>query len=131
MNSPDVRRSLTPELIQRLLNKDARAEMSTDYVRLMEIYCVVKAGGAAAQIAVAKQLQEAEESAMLSEIETLADQIEMGGRVRALKQELRDLEYAMTSRISYLQGIDSREETIVRGCIPIIDDYFSNLTQSA
>ena len=55
MDISEIKRSLTPDLIEQLLDPEARVEMSSAYVRLMEIYCVVKAGGVAAQIEVAQQ----------------------------------------------------------------------------
>ncbi|MDB9524546.1 hypothetical protein PN498_00975 [Oscillatoria sp. CS-180] len=127
MTSPGTARSLTPELIRQLLDSDARAEMSSDYVRLMEIYCVVKAGGVAAQIAVARQLQDTEQSMLRQEINALVNQTEMSSRVRALRQEIQELEYSINSRVSYLQSINAQEETNVRSCISIIDNYFANL----
>lgn len=127
MEPADRTRSLTPELIRQLLNSNARAEMATDYVRLMEIYCVVKAGGTAAQIEVAQRLEQSERAALQAEIDAFAHQGEMAGRVQALQQEIREVERSVANRLAYLHSIDPQEETCVRRCIPLIDGYFANL----
>lgn len=127
----EVTRSLTPELIRQLLNRDARAEMSADYVRLMEIYCVVKAGGVSAQVEAARRLEQSEQMALQQEIETLMTQPDTAGRVRALQQEVQELKRSVAIRIAYLKSINTQEESSVRSCIPIIDAYFASLGKSS
>ena len=130
MKPSDRTRSLTPKLIHQLLNSHARADLSADYVRLMEIYCVVKAGGVAAQSDVARRLEQSERSALQAEMAALSDQAEMAGRVRALQQEIQEVERSVANRLAYLQNIDPQEETAVRSCITYIDRYFTNLGQT-
>jgi DNA-binding transcriptional MerR regulator len=130
MEPSDRTRSLTPELIRQLLDSQVRAERSADYVRLMEIYCVVKAGGVAAQVEVAQRLEQAERAELQQEIDSLVDQSEMAGRVRALQQEIQEVERSVANRLAYLQSIDPQEEISVRSCMPLIDGYFANLGQA-
>lgn len=121
-------RSLTPELIRQLLDKDTRAELSTDYVRLMEIYCVVRAGGADAQISAAQHLAETERVELLAEIKQLSDQPDQESRIESLRQEITEVERSVGHRIAYLQEIDAGEEANVRSCLPLIEAYFAQLT---
>lgn len=123
----DISRSLTPDLIEQLLAPEARVEMSPAYVRLMEIYCVVKAGGVATQIEVARQLQQREQTALQQEIATLGHQPPMASRVEALQQEIREVERSVLNRVVYLQSIDATEEANVQRCLAMIDGYFANL----
>jgi hypothetical protein len=120
-------RPLTPDLIHQLLARDARAEMPADYVRLMEIYCVVKAGGRVAQIEAARRLEETEKAGLRQEIAELSQQPEAEGRVRALQHEIQELERSIANRISYLAAIAPQEEAMVRQCLPDIDAYFERL----
>ena len=131
MDSFDRQRSLTPALIQQLLDHHVRAEMSSEYVRLMEIYCVVKAGGIATQIEVAHRLEAAERATLQQEIAALTAQADQGNRVRALQQEIIEVQRSVASRLAYLRSIDPQEEAHVRGCMPLIDAYFASLGQSA
>ena len=127
MDTSETKRSLTPELIERLLAPEARVEMSPAYVRLMEIYCVVKAGGVATQIEVAKQLQQREQTALQKEIAALVHQPPMVSRIEALQQEMREVERSVSNRVVYLQSIDAVEEANVQHCLAMIDGYFANL----
>lgn len=127
MDSSKARRSLTPELIQQLLDNQARADMSADYVRLMEIYCVVKAGGVATQIEVSQRLEQSERAALQAEIESLRGQAEAKGRIQSLQQEIKEVERSVANRVAFLQSIDPQEETWVHQCLPLIDSYFANL----
>lgn len=130
MPSYDMSRLLTPELICQLLDKDARAGLSTDYVRLMEIYCVVKAGGVNAQVSAARHLEEAERAAMLIEITELSKQTDQASRIESLRQEMAEVERSATHRIAHLSAIDPQEEANVRSCLPLIDVYFANLRKT-
>lgn len=129
MDSSNLQRSLTPELIRQLLDSNARAELSADYVRLMEIYCVVKAGGTAAQIEAARRLEQAEQAALKAEIQALTEQPDQAGRIAALKQEIREVERSVANRLAFLHSIEASEEANVRSCIPVIDAYFAGLSK--
>jgi len=130
MEPSDSPRSLTPELIQTLLNDTARADFSSEYVRLMEIYCVVKAGGVAAQIEVAHRLKQSERLALQAEIDALTKQPDAAGRVESLQQEIEEMEQSIANRVAYLQSIDPQEEAHIRSCMPLIDNYFAHLGKS-
>ena len=119
--------SLTSELIRELLQRNASSCESAEYVRLMEIYCVVKAGGVAEQIAVARRLEEKERAALQEEIQNLTGQEEVGSRMQALEQEIQELEKSIASRLQYLSTICSEEEATVRRCLPEIDTHFRTL----
>jgi hypothetical protein len=129
MNSSERPRSLTPELIRQLLNHQARADLSSEYVRLMEIYCVVKAGGSAAQIAVTQRLEATECAALAAEIQALSTQPDKTGRIQVLQQEIQEVERSVAHRLAYLRKIQPQEEANVRSCLPLIEHYFATLGQ--
>jgi hypothetical protein len=129
MNSSERPRSLTPELIRQLLNHQARADLSSEYVRLMEIYCVVKAGGSAAQIAVTQRLEATECAALTAEIQALSTQPDKTGRIQVLQQEIQEIERSVAHRLAYLRKIQPQEEANVRSCLPLIEHYFATLGQ--
>lgn len=106
-----------------------RVELSADYVRLMEIYCVVKAGGTQVQIAAARRLKTAETAALQAEIAELSTQAAMPNRIEALRQEIQEVERSVAHRLAYLQSINSQEEAHVHNCLALIDAYFANLGQ--
>jgi hypothetical protein len=120
---------LTPKLIRQLLNNQARANMSATYVRLMEIYCVVKIGGVAAQIEAIQRLRHTELEALQAERKTLRSQSAPENRIRAIDQEIQELERSITHRVTFLQAIDPQEESVVQSCMPLIDQYFATLGQ--
>jgi len=120
-------RSLTPDRIQQLLSDNGRSLSSADYVRLMEIYCVVKAGGTAAQVSAAQRLAATERAALLAEIEELSAQAAQGNRIEALRQEIQEVERSVAHRIAYLHSIDPQEAASVQSCMALIDTYFANL----
>ena len=121
----NVQRSLTPDRIPQLLAARQSAELAADYVRLMEIYCVVKAGGTAAQVAAARHLEETERAALLAEIADLSHQADQASRVEALRQEIQEVERSVAHRIAYLHSIDSQEEASVQRCMTLIDAHFA------
>jgi hypothetical protein len=122
----DWNQPLTPDLIRQLLKDDLRAKTPSAYVRLMEIYCVVRGGGAAAQIEAAYHLEQTERSLLLKDIEALTTQPDSEGRIRALQQEIWELERSTASRVHYLRGIDLQEEANVRSCLADINSYFEH-----
>ena len=115
-------RSLTPETISQLLAQSPHAEPSADYERLMEIYCVVKTGGTAAQ-----QLQATEQAALEAEIAQLSSQVHTENQVAALQQEIQEVQRSVAHRVAYLHSIDSQEESAVRECLPAIETHFAQL----
>ncbi|NER79064.1 MAG: hypothetical protein F6K42_05690 [Leptolyngbya sp. SIO1D8] len=127
MKTTPATQPLTPELIRSLLTHESRLQMPPEYVRLMEIYCVVKAGGITAQQTVAQRLQETEKAALLTEIQSLSTQSGMESRVQALQQEIQELEKSVSDRLAYLSSIDPHEATLIQTCLPDIDAYFATL----
>jgi len=127
MDTSQGQRSLTPDLIQQLLSEEGRSQRSADYVRLMEIYCVVKAGGTAAQMSAAQRLEAKERAALLAEIEELSVRGDQASRVEALRQEIQEVERSVAHRIAYLHSIDPQEEASVQSCLTLIDAYFAHL----
>ncbi|MEL6383579.1 MAG: hypothetical protein AAFQ89_14225 [Cyanobacteria bacterium J06626_18] len=124
MKTTPATQPLTPELIRELLQSDAQTRESAEYVRLMEIYCVVKAGGIAEQIEVARRLEALEKAALQEEIKALSEQAGSDNRVQALEQEIQELEQSIAVRIQYLSTIRADEEAIVHSCLSEVDAYF-------
>lgn len=120
-----MQRSLTPDRIPQLLDASQGAEPSADYMRLMEIYCVVKAGGTAAQVSAARHLEAAERAALLAAIADLAPHADQASRVEALRQEIQEVERSVAHRIAYLHSIDPQEEASVQSCVTLIDAHFA------
>jgi hypothetical protein len=127
MDTSQGQRSLTPDRVQQLLSEEGRSQSSADYVRLMEIYCVVKAGGTAAQVSAAQRLEATERATLLAEIEALSAQADQTSRIKALHQEIQEVGRSVAHRIAYLHSIDPQEEASVRSCVALIDTYFANL----
>ncbi|WP_039724846.1 hypothetical protein [Leptolyngbya iicbica] len=121
-------RSLTPEIISQLLAQPYGATRSAEYERLMEIYCVVKAGGTAAQVTAAQQLQAAEQANLEAEIAQLSSQANTANQVAALRQEIQEVQRSVAHRVAYLQSIDPQEERTVHDCLPAIEAHFAQLT---
>lgn len=119
--------ALTWEKIHALLESAALNQMSPDYVRLMEIYCVIKAGGVAAQMEAARRLEREEKAALWEEIQTLSAQSGNDSRIRALQQEIQELEKAIADRFNHLSRIDSKEAAMVEHYMPKIDAFFQAL----
>lgn len=93
----------------------------------MEIYCVVKVGGVAEQIEVARRLEVKEKAELQLEIQTLAEQMGAASRIQALEQEVRELEQFVAKRLQYLATIAPDEEAVVRSCLADIEAYFRGL----
>lgn len=120
-------RSLTPEFIAQLLAQAAQTNYAADYQRLMEIYCVVKAGGTATQLAAAQHLQATEQAALEAEITQLLAQANTENQVAALRQEIQEVQRSVAHRVAYLQSIDPQEERTVQDCLSIIDAHFAQV----
>ena len=120
-------RSLTPEIISQLLAQQDGTARSAEFERLMEIYCVVKAGGTAAQVTATQQLQATEQTALETEIAHLLSQANTGNQVAALRQEIQEVQRSVAHRVAYLQSIDPQEERTVEDCLPAIDAHFTQV----
>ena len=127
METTHATQPLTSELIRNLLTQEAQSQMSPAYVRLIEIYCVVKIGGVAMQMEVARKLEETEKTALLKDIQALSAQSGTESRIHALRQEIQELERSVANRLGYLSTIAPQEEAQVRDCLSEIDSYFKSL----
>lgn len=127
MQPPSVHEPLTPESIPALL-ATAQTDAPAAYYRLMELYCVVKAGGLEAQRHVAERLLQQETAALHAEIAALNAQPGEDplrpNRLRALHQEIEELRRSVAHRLAYLDSISAEEAAIVARCLPTIDAYF-------
>ncbi|MEM9007348.1 MAG: hypothetical protein AAGE59_27970 [Cyanobacteria bacterium P01_F01_bin.86] len=117
---------LTPELIHEFLVDNGSSFASAAYVRLMEIYCVVKAGGIAEQTEVARRLEAIEKAVLQKEIQALSGRADAHSRVQALEQEIQELERSVAHRLQYLATIQPEEAAIVESCVSEIDSFFRN-----
>ncbi|MGD1862424.1 MAG: hypothetical protein ACFB0E_20950 [Leptolyngbyaceae cyanobacterium] len=122
--------SLTPEVIAQLLDQHTQTNLSADYMRLMEIYCVVKAGGVRAQVSAARHQEATERAAVQIAIAELSEQPDQESRIESLRQEIAEIERFAGHRIAYLNAIDPQEAASVHNCLALIDAYFANLRKA-
>lgn len=117
--------TLTPERIYGALDNTQRGDPpSPEYSRLLEIYCVVKAGGVAIQQSVVTRLEQQEQATLTAEIQALEGQGGNGSQIESLKQEIQELQQAMADRRAYLATVPPEEEAAVRDCLAAIEAYF-------
>lgn len=125
MQTTPSRHPITPERIRTLLEQlQGAGPASPDYYRLMEIYCVVKAGGRGAQMEAARQLEQRERAELEAAIQALPPTAVNASRVEALQQEIQELQTAIAQRLSYLKSISTAEEAAVRQCLNDIEAHF-------
>ncbi len=127
MQLPSGPALITPDRIPVLLATVTAGTLPPDYQRLLEIYCVVKAGGVAVQRQVAQRLEETERAAIAVEIQALRaqpHQPDRDSRIRALEQEILELQQSIRDRCAYLGTIQPTEEAAVRQCLATIDSHF-------
>jgi hypothetical protein len=124
METTPIADDLTPERIRALLKAGTDARATPAYQRLLEIYCVVKAGGLTAQVAVAQRLQQQEQTVLEAEIASLRTQAHSDSRIQALEQERWELDQAIGDRLHYLSTIRPEEAVAVAACLAEIDAHF-------
>ncbi|MGD1908146.1 MAG: hypothetical protein ACFB0C_19450 [Leptolyngbyaceae cyanobacterium] len=125
MERSSIDLTLTPERICHVLNQAQTCDaLSPEYCRLLEIYCVVKAGGVAVQQAVVERLETQEQASLEREIQTLRGQPDSESSIESLKQEIQELRQAMADRRAYLATIPLAEEAAVRDCLAAIEAHF-------
>jgi hypothetical protein len=124
METTPIADSLTSEQIRALLAAGSAAITTPAYQRLLEIYCVVKAGGLTAQVAVAQRLQQQEQAVLDADIASLRTQAHSDSRIQALEQERWELEQAIGDRLHYLSTIRPEEAVAVAACLAEIDAHF-------
>jgi hypothetical protein len=124
METTPIADSLTSEQIRALLAAGSAAITTPAYQRLLEIYCVVKAGGLTAQVAVAQRLQQQEQAVLDADIASLRTQAHSDSRIQALEQERWELDQAIGDRLHYLSTIRPEEAVAVAACLAEIDAHF-------
>lgn len=91
------------------------------YQRLIDIYAVVKSGGAAAQIQAANNHWERERTAITRRLDQISNQPEATDEYLRLLHEAQELERSTYWRIEQLKEIHPEEENAVRGYLPEIE----------
>lgn len=91
------------------------------YQRLMDVYAVVKSGGAAAQIQAANEYWDREREAITRRLSQISNQPEATDEYLRLQQEAQELDSSTHWRISQLKDIHPEEETAVREYLPQIE----------
>lgn len=115
---------LTADRIRALLAMGPDAVALPEYQRLLEIYCVVKAGGLAAQVAVIQRLETLEAAALAAEIAALQTQAASSNRIQALEQERWELQQSIRDRRHYLSTIHPAEAAAVADCLMDIEAHW-------
>ena len=125
METTDALLPLTRDRIRALLQAGPTGP-TAEYERLMEVYCVAKAGGIATQVAVAQRLEETETAVLLTEIEAIAAQPDRASRVQALQQEIEELKRSVADRVDYLSALDPQALAVVESCLSEMDAHFAS-----
>jgi len=115
---------LTPTHIQALLREPMSDRQA--YGRLMEIYCVIKAGGTRVQIEAASGHLARQQWRLEKTISELNDRHPHHPQIPILRQEVAELRRSVAWRIDFLQTIHPQEEAAVRHCLTTIEAYVAN-----
>ncbi|EKV02312.1 hypothetical protein SPB21_22290 [Leptothoe sp. ISB3NOV94-8A] len=91
------------------------------YQRLMDVYAVVKSGGAVAQIQAANEYRDRERDAITRRLSQISNQPEATDEYLRLQQEAQELESSTLWRINQLKDIHPEEEMAVREYLPQIE----------
>ncbi|NET32245.1 MAG: hypothetical protein F6K19_09600 [Cyanothece sp. SIO1E1] len=110
---------LTADSLQMESSDEPTRELLRAYQHLMEVYCVVRAGGVQVQIE-ATQLAAAKEKSTIQAAMTADPE-----PADCLHQELLALQKSVAWRISHLQSITPEDEQAVRNCLPEIETTFT------
>ncbi|MBD0337140.1 MAG: hypothetical protein ICV62_16755 [Cyanobacteria bacterium Co-bin13] len=94
--------------------------------RLMEIYCVVKAGGVQVQTEAAQAHLSRELAQLKAELAEAETQRPNSSRSAILHQEIEDLRRSVHWRLTRLRGIDPNEEAAVAACLTEIEQGLSD-----
>ncbi|MGD1854833.1 MAG: hypothetical protein ACFB2W_11340 [Leptolyngbyaceae cyanobacterium] len=101
--------------------KDVDSNYLDKYQRLMDVYAVVKSGGAAAQIQAAKDYCDREREAITRRLSQISNQPEATDEYLRLLHEAQEIERSTHWRINQLQDIQPEEETAVQVYLPEIE----------
>ncbi|MEM8610990.1 MAG: hypothetical protein AAGF93_03150 [Cyanobacteria bacterium P01_H01_bin.105] len=115
------RRANSGDVLSNPVVKNVDSTYLDTYQRLMDIYAVVKAGGAAAQIQAASEYCDREREAITRRLNQISNQPEATDEYLRLQHEARELESSTNWRISQLKDIHPNEEIAVREYLPEIE----------
>ncbi|MBT9312184.1 hypothetical protein [Leptothoe kymatousa] len=116
------RRATSGDVLSNPVVKDVDSKYLDKYQRLMNVYAVVKSGGAAAQIQAAHDHWDREREAIDQRMGQINNQPETNDEYLQLLQEAQELERSARWRINNLQDIQPEEESAVREYLPQIED---------
>ncbi|WP_346291486.1 hypothetical protein [Sphaerothrix gracilis] len=105
------------------------ATLTQHHRHLMEVFCVVKAGGVAGQIEAAQALLQREQAELEADLAAAAAAAD-ADRVSAVNQELRELHRSIGWRIDLLQTIHPQDEALVQTHLSHIERVFAAVAQS-
>ncbi|ASC71054.1 hypothetical protein XM38_020040 [Halomicronema hongdechloris C2206] len=112
---------LTPTHIQALLQEPIPDRQA--YGRLMEIYCVVKAGGVRVQIEAASGHLARQQWRLEKTISELSCHHAHHPQIPILRQEVAELRRSVAWRIDFLRTIHPQEEAAVQQHLAAIEAY--------
>ncbi len=115
------RRANSGDVLSRPVVKNVDSSYLDQYQRLMNVYAVVKSGGAAAQIQAANEYWNRERDAITRRLNQISNQPEATDEYLRLQHEAQELESSTRWRISQLKEIHPEEETAVRKYLPEIE----------
>ena len=115
------RRATSGDVLSNPVVKDVDSNYLDKYQRLMDVYAVVKSGGAAAQIRAAKDHCGRECEAIQQRLTQISNQPEATDEYLRLLHEAQEIERSTHWRIHQLEDIHPEEESAVRDYLPEIE----------
>ena len=115
------RRANAGDVLSNPVINNGESNYLDKYQRLMDVYSVVKSGGASAQIQAIHEHWEREREAINRRLNQISNQPEATDEYLRLQQEARELESSTQWRINHLKDIHPDEEIAVRSCLPEIE----------
>ncbi|NEQ54360.1 MAG: hypothetical protein F6K11_30235 [Leptolyngbya sp. SIO3F4] len=115
------RRANSGDVLSNPVVKDVDSDYLDKYQRLMDIYAVVKSGGAEAQIQAAKEHCGREREAITQRLNQISNQPEATDEYLRLLHEVQEIERSTHWRINQLKDIQPEEEIAVRVHLPEIE----------
>ena len=115
------RRANARDVLSNPVINNGESNYLDKYQRLMDVYAVVKSGGAAAQIQAIHEHWEREREAITRRLSQISNQPDATDEYLRLQQEARELESSTQWRINHLKDIHPDEEIAVRACLPEIE----------
>ncbi|MEL6230783.1 MAG: hypothetical protein AAFR24_12815 [Cyanobacteria bacterium J06627_3] len=108
------RRANSGDVLSHPIVQDVDSSYLDKYQRLMDVYAVVKSGGAEAQIQAAKEHCGREREAITQRLNQISNQPEATDEYLRLLHETQELERSTHWRINQLKDIHPDEEIAVR-----------------